>query len=374
MLWNRNFFLLLAANVLFHAAIYLLFPSLYRWMTDAWRFTQLQSAGTVVAFGLSLFLFGVFNSYLVDTFSRKHVCTRSIVLVALLSLAYPHVVAGWQVVALRILQGGLCGVALMATGSTLAIDVTPTHHRDDANRAFAWSSIVGMLAGLVAGIRGDTLMSDENLFYLSAVLLLASAALISMVRVCFRAPLDLPLCSSDRFLLPRALPPGLNMMTVPFVLGMLVVSVSDIRVFTGIGAGFLLWVPLRRAIKCPADGRVRILAGQLLMAAGLWLLHGGLSLPLRDVLGGGLIGLGMGVSVGLFLQMMISLPQHCERGTGYHTYRLLWETGLVLGVWAGSYMLLQGCSPYLAGLAVCVLSVAAYFACTRRYFKNHYNM
>lgn len=48
-----------------------------------------------------------------------------------------------------------------------------------------------------------------------------------MVEVCFRAPLDLPLLSLDRFLLFRTLIPGLNMMVVPFILGVLFSSIFD---------------------------------------------------------------------------------------------------------------------------------------------------
>lgn len=55
--------------------------------------------------------------------------------VSLATLAYPWTSATWQIVALRVLQGSAFGIALMATGSTLAIDVAPSHQRDGANRA-----------------------------------------------------------------------------------------------------------------------------------------------------------------------------------------------------------------------------------------------
>ena len=55
-------------------------------------------------------------------------------------------------------------------------------------------------------------------------------------------------------------------------------------------------------------------------------------------MGAGLLtGLGMGFSLLQFLRMMIRLPLHCERGTGYHTYQLLWESGVMLGVFFGKY-------------------------------------
>ena len=154
MLWNKNFTLLAAANVFFHAAVYMQFPVLHRWMTDVWGYTGVEAACMAVVFGLSLFIPGVFNSYLVDTFSRKQVCIRSMIVLGLATLAYPWTSATWQIVALRVLQGSAFGIALMATGSTLAIDVAPSHQRDGANRAFTWSGIAGMLAGVVIGLAG----------------------------------------------------------------------------------------------------------------------------------------------------------------------------------------------------------------------------
>ena len=81
-------------------------------------------------------------------------CTRSIMLLALVGILYPYVSSVEMVVLLRILQGALFGIVLMATGSTLAIDVTPSNNRNAANRVFTWSSIVGMLSGIIIGIEG----------------------------------------------------------------------------------------------------------------------------------------------------------------------------------------------------------------------------
>jgi MFS family permease len=94
-------------------------------MIQAWSCSELQAAGVTAVFGIALFLPGAFNNYLVDTFSRKNVCTRSIMLLALVGILYPYVSSVEMVVLLRILQGALFGIVLMATGSTLAIDVTP---------------------------------------------------------------------------------------------------------------------------------------------------------------------------------------------------------------------------------------------------------
>ena len=164
------------------------------------------------------------------------------IVLGLATVSYSWVSATWQIIALRILQGGAFGIALMSTGSTLAIDVASSHQRDRANRAFTWSGIVGMLVGILIGLTSVPHRGFEFLFSYSAALLVPAIALIGSVKVCFRAPLDLPLCSFDRFLLFRAIPPGVNMMAVPLVIGMIFVSVSDIYFYLCMGLGFALFI------------------------------------------------------------------------------------------------------------------------------------
>lgn len=372
MLWNRNFSLLIAANILLYIAVYMLFPLIHRWMIQAWSCSELQAAGVTAVFGIALFLPGAFNNYLVDTFSRKNVCTRSIMLLALVGILYPYVSSVEMVVLLRILQGALFGIVLMATGSTLAIDVTPSNNRNAANRVFTWSSIVGMLSGIIIGIEGGNDLSFDTLLYFSAFLCAVAIVLVSMVTVCFRAPLDLPLCSFDRFILFRTLLPGINMMTVPMVLGMLFIMISNAFFYLCIGSGFLIYLLVRQVFTRPMNGRIQIFIGQLFTGAGLMLLC---NADTGEYLYGAglLVGIGVGFSIGQFLRMMILLPLHCERGTGYHTYQLLWETGVMLGIWISQYVRQAGNNnPYQVALGICVIGFLLYQVYIHRYFTKHY--
>ena len=372
MLWNRNFSLLIAANILLYIAVYMLFPLIHRWMIQAWSCSELQAAGVTAVFGIALFLPGAFNNYLVDTFSRKNVCTRSIMLLALVGILYPYVSSVEMVVLLRILQGALFGIVLMATGSTLAIDVTPSNNRNAANRVFTWSSIVGMLSGIIIGIEGGIISVLIRLLYFSAFLCAVAIVLVSMVTVCFRAPLDLPLCSFDRFILFRTLLPGINMMTVPMVLGMLFIMISNAFFYLCIGSGFLIYLLVRQVFTRPMNGRIQIFIGQLFTGAGLMLLC---NADTGEYLYGAglLVGIGVGFSIGQFLRMMILLPLHCERGTGYHTYQLLWETGVMLGIWISQYVRQAGNNnPYQVALGICVIGFLLYQVYIHRYFTKHY--
>lgn len=366
-MWNRNFNLLLTANFFLYTAVYMLFPVLHRWMVGEGGYTNLQAGGTIAIFGISLYIFGVFNNYLVDTFKRKAVCTRSILLLALVGLIYPYSPGIGTIVALRVLQGALFGVVLMSMGSTLVIDVTPTHCRNRANLTFTWSGVLGMLCGIWGGYSLGDFLSFQHELYLFAILCVIPILLVSMVEVCFRAPLDLPLMSFDRFLLFRTLLPGLNMMVVPFILGVVFSTIFDSFFYICAMAGFVVFLLLDRMFRSQADGRFLNAVGLVLMGVALLMLY--LSDGRDSLWGAGfLLGLGMGLSLLQFLRMMIYLPLHCERGTGYHTYQLLWESGVMLGVVLGKYVEDSMKRQYLLALLVCMVGLLVYQVAIHRYF------
>lgn len=371
MLWNKNFTLLTLANLLLHVAAYSLFPLVYRWLIYEWHVTSLMASVASVAFGFSLCLPGIFNNYLVDTFSRKRVATYSIFVMALAGLLYPYLTSLWMVVMMRVLQGAVFGIALMATGSTLVIDVTSSSKRNAANRVFTWASVLGIGIGLTVGLQGEDFLAMEYLLYASAACCGIAGLLISMVEVCFRAPLNLPLCSTDRFILFRTLLPGINLLVVPFVLGVLFASIPDTFFYLCMTGGFLVYLLIRQLFRAPMSGRLQVLIGQLLTFIGLSLLMLRYSVVI-DGAGGVLVGLGTGFSLGQFLRMMVLLPLHCERGSGYHTFQMLWHAGMMCGFiipgWLWRYSALGF---YHVAMIVCLCGFLFYQIYIHGYFTRH---
>ena len=373
MLWNKNFSLLIAANILLFIGVYMLFPLFFQWMVKEWGFTVSQASILVALFAPAMFIPGAFNNYLVDTFSRKQVCIRSVIMLAAIGLISPYVPQQWMAVGLWMLQGVFFSLALMATGSTLVIDVTPSSKRNAANRVFTWTSILSTIFGLLIGLNGPSMLSISKLLYLSSALCGCSAFLITMVQVCFRAPLDLPLCSFDRFILFRTLLPGLNMLCVPIVLGMVLSAMPDALFYLSIVGGFIVYLLLRQLSSISQNGKLQVFLGQVLTLAGLVVLlvvDSGVHLHAS----GFLIGLGTGFSIGHFLQMMILLPMHCERGTSYQTFQLLWQLGFVaaLAVAVSGSVFSTSREVYEGAILVCIAGLLFYQLYTCRYFKEHY--
>lgn len=373
MLWNKNFSLLIAANILLFIGVYMLFPLFFQWMVKEWGCTVSQASILVALFAPAMFIPGAFNNYLVDTFSRKQVCIRSVIMLAAIGLISPYVSQQWMAVGLWMLQGVFFSLALMATGSTLVIDVTPSSKRNAANRVFTWTSILSTIFGLLIGLNGPSMLPIPKLLYLSSALCGCSAFLITMVQVCFRAPLDLPLCSFDRFILFRTLLPGLNMLCVPIVLGMVLSAMPDALFYLSIVGGFIVYLLLRQLSSISQNGKLQVFLGQVLTLAGLVVLlvvDSGVHLHAS----GFLIGLGTGFSIGHFLQMMILLPMHCERGTSYQTFQLLWQLGFVaaLAVAVSGSVFSTSQEVYEGAILVCIAGLLFYQLYTCRYFKEHY--
>ncbi len=401
-LWNNNYCLLLLANVLLYMATYALLPALYIHMSDSLKVDSDTAAVITISSGLSLGLFGVFNNYLVDTYKRQHVYICAIIGMAVCTFLYVYVHDVWAIAVLRILHGGCLGVALMVGGSTLAIDIAPGDKRDQANFYFAASGILGTLLGLALGnfFCSEIAPSMPNGFEVLMWLVIATYVFIilsiSAIEVCFRAPLNVSLCALDRFLLFRSLLPGLNMLLLPVVIGLflavnlgeytvnlreahpvqLFATLSDGYIYICMAAGYIVLLSVKHFFSWSMPDMKFLLFGTLLCLfalSSMWYVRGGVLFYASAVL----LGFSIGVVMSHFLKIMILLPNHCERGTGFHTFIMLREMGIALGVLLYIYAMrpLVG-SPnllYFYAIIPVVAALLIYLLFTKNYFlrKRH---
>lgn len=329
-LWTGNMILLSLSNFLLYASLYTMLPVLPLWIVRYWYCSYAEAGAAVAVFGLAMFLPGAFNSYLIDTFKRKSVCLIAMFLFVASGLLYPYVATVGWVALVRVLQGALFGIITMTTGSTLVIDVTASRRRTDANIAFAWAGRIGMAVGLALGVYIYPYWNFHHIIYTSMVLGALAWALVLAVKVPFRAPLSTSWFSLDHFLLPRTLWPGLNMMLVAIVFGILAAHVYNELFFVSILIGFILSLLLFRYVLSHTSGRSEVEWGQAAMIGGLLLLNFS-NMLMDSYIAGLLLGVGIGTTVSRFFVKMISLPRHCERGTGNNTYQLMWEAGVMGG-------------------------------------------
>jgi len=329
-LWTENMVLLSLSNFLLYASLYMMLPAMPLWIVQHWYCSYAEAGAATAVFGIAIFLPGMFNSYLIDTFKRKNVCFVAMFLFVASSLLYPYVATVGSIALVRAIQGGLFSLITMTTGSTLVIDVTASRRRTDANIAFIWTGRFGMAAGLALGIYIYPYWNFHHIIYTSMGLGALALALIPMVTVPFRAPLSTSWFSLDRFLLPHTLCPGVNMMMVAIIFGILAAHVYNELFFVCILIGFVLSLLLLRYVLSHTSGRSEVELGQAAMIGGLLLLAFTNSLR-ESYIAGVLLGTGIGTTVSRFFIKVISLSRHCERGTGNNTYQLMWEAGVMLG-------------------------------------------
>lgn len=381
-LWTHDFIRVYMSNLLLYTSLYMLLPVLPMYLVDRFGITLSEAGGISALFAIGLFISGPFYSYLIDSFRRKTICLLAYLAVIAILLGYTVIGSLIWVAILRIMQGSLFGIAT-TMGSTLAIDITDTSRRSEANTGFCWASKLGMVFGAMIGILIYRFAGLQEVLYASVGAGTFGLGFISLIHVAFRAPIGASLFSLDRFFLPRGWIPALNLILISSVFGLLLSSINmytetihmqkiTVHFFSLLAGGFILAMIANRFIFEKADLRAKVVSGLLLMSAALLLISTH-EQYLALITAAVLMGLGLGLVSSDFLHIFIKLCEHCQRGTANTTYRFAWEVGIALGVVSGCLIidLFSYISVFHIGLLVVVLSLLFYLFITVPYFKKH---
>ena len=159
-------------------------------------------------------------------------------------------------------------------------------------------------------------------------------------------------------------------MTVPFVLGTVLAGKPDYFFYLCIVLGFAIFWFIPKQIKKKADDIVRIVTGYIFMTLSVYFV----SVYQHHIVlcaAGVMMGLGVASAMCQYLKIMIKLPKHCERGTGYHTYQLMWEIGIMMGVALGFFVCrYYESDPLTLSGVICMAGLLGYLLFTRRYYQK----
>lgn len=300
------------ANFLLYASVYLTLPLLPQWVHGRLQLPLADASLTYLAFAAGMLAVGPFHAYLGDTYKRKRVLLCGVLLFMAAMLGLRFAATFGHFMGLALLQGMGFGLAENA-GLTLAIDITPSSRRSGSNKWFAGAARWGMLAGVLWGLRLWPAYDFSALAYQSlagggAVLFFASR-----IDVKFRAPIGLPVCSIDRFLLLRGWFPALNVALLTAVVGILLAS------------------------------------------AGLWgKFTVGLSVALLALL------------VVPLTTLFVRLSDHCQRGTANSTCQLSVEAGILAGLYVAHRTARVGD----AAIFLAVIGVLSFILLTLPYYHH----
>ena len=380
--WQRGFWLLAIANFLVAMSVYVLVPVMPLWLINGEGFSAGDAGLAMGAFGVGMFAFGGFCSYLVQRYRRNRICMDAILLmvicITLLQSFLQHdfgVVERWWIFAQRILFGAVYGLAEMVLASTLIIDKCSSAMRTEANHSTAWFSRFAVALGPMVGLLVYHITdSFWRVILVSDVCVIISLLLIRAVKFPFRAPDEnTHVFSLDRFFLPQGTPLFINIFLIMLPVGMLFSLALPWMFYAMMMAGFALALLAQRFVFQNAELKSEVVTGMILIVAAMQMMH---VYDINKVIfvAPTMIGLAIGLIGSRFLLFFIKLSRHCQRGTSSSTFLLGWESAIAIGIGLG-YMSFSGQADHLLLVAevISILAAAMYLAFTHRWFLNHKN-
>lgn len=380
-LWHRDFWLMAMANLLLTIAVYVLIPVMPKWLMQTENLTIQETGMIMGAFGVGIFLFGCFTSYLVQRFRRNIACIWAVVLMAaLLGWLYYLDLQKSQffdfpvLLVQRLALGAAFGVAQMILSSTLIIDTCESFQRTEANHSASWFSRFALSIGPLTGILIDRLAGFDKMILVAIGCTLVAIIFILLVHFPFRTPEEnVRVVSLDRFFLPQGWPLIINLILVTFVMGLLLSTTFSELFYVMVMLGFLVALLAQRFVFRDAEIESEVITGLVLIGVAVLMIltrHQtvvSFAAPM-------FIGFGLGIIGSRFLLFFIKLSRHCQRGTAQSTYFLAWEFGLALGVGMGYAVLEQQTSLVLqVGLCTTVVALLLYHFFTHGWYIRHKN-
>lgn len=379
-LWHKDFWLMAIANFLLAMTVYMLVPTMPRWLMDAQQFSAQDAGIAMAALGVGLFALGAFISYMVQHYRRNLVCIFAVLVEALLITALYYIdglhmrVANPMVVFVqRFAQGAVFGLAQMVLTSTLIIDTSESFQRTEANHSAAWFSRFALSMGPMAGLLIGRIAGFHYVLLATMACAMAVVVLVLLVNFPFRAPQDdIPTVSLDRFFLPHGFPLFVNLQLVTLAVGIILSVVMIEQFYSMMMVGFAVAILSQRFVFKNAELKSEVVTGLILMGVALLMMitrH----LPIVMYAAPLFIGMGVGLIGSRFLLFFIKLSRHCQRGTSQSTFLLGWESGIAWGVGAGVAIFQGNITAALIAALVLVIAALAMYHFTHNWFTNNKN-
>ena len=351
-LWNRNYCRVMAANFALFFAFYLLTPLLPLYLVERFDATK-DIVGLVLSgYTLTALLARPFSGFLVDTFPRKRVLMWCFFLFFLCFGGYLGASSLLLFTIVRTLHGAPFG-ALTVANSTVAIDVLPSSRRNEGIGYYGLSNNLAMAIAPTIAIYLYRLTDNFQLLFWVALVIagLGMAVDNGITLPAQKRSSEQPrrLYSLDRFFLLRGWLLAVNMAFFGFCFGVvsnyLAIYSRDVMGITGgTGTWFLLlagglMASRLQGARALREGRlVQNAAEGICLSCIAYVLFVACPNSVGYYGSALLLGFGNGHMWPAFLNMIISIARHNERGTANSTLLISWDVGIGLGVLAGGFV------------------------------------
>ncbi len=393
-LWNRNYCRVMAANFALFFAFYLLTPLLPLYLVERFDATKDVVGLVLSGYTLTALLARPFSGFLVDTFPRKRVLMACFFLFFIFFGGYLGASSLLLFTIVRTLHGAPFG-ALTVANSTVAIDVLPSSRRNEGIGYYGLSNNLAMAIAPTVAIYIYRLTDNfELLFWLA--LLIAGAGMLADAGVKLEKPKGGAgeaaaaaarsggLLRWDRFFLIRGWLLAVNMVFFGFCFGVvsnyLAIYSKDVMGITGgTGTWFLLlagglMASRLQGARALREGRlVENAAEGIALSSVAYLLFVACPNVFGYYASALLLGFGNGHMWPAFLNMIISMARHNERGTANSTLLISWDVGIGLGVLAGGVVseALSYEAAFWTVAASQFIGAILFFAFTRQSFERN---
>lgn len=351
-------------------AQYMLIPILPVVMAEVLNLSIATTGAVCIIMVLGMVLAGPFYSYLMDAYRRKSLCIFASFIVFMTTIGYTLIQKPLELLILCVVQGVAFGVANSSI-ITLGIDVNISDNRSKGNVMLGWFTRLGMILGVGLGSAVYLNYNFETLIIVSVLIGCAGLLFIAMIRIPFRAPIGLPICSLDRFFLPHTFLFFLNMILVAFVPGVLLPLIHfqmrdtflldewTVPYFAIAGAAFLLSLFVVKLLR-KQSLFLQALLGMITMLCAIC------ALILFDSVSGQLLsavllGVGLSIITPAFLLFFINLSSHCQRSTANITHLLSWKIGISSGLATSCYLTVNDSSGAAFRVAMLASALAILF-------------
>lgn len=378
-LWHKEFWYMAVAGLLLSAAMFTLVPVMPEWLTGHCGLSTGQTAIVMGISGIGSFLLGGFTSFLVQRYRRNIICLRAIFVFMLTFVALYYIERGSGFSGLftllclfRIVQGAVYGEARIVLGSTLIIDTCESFQRTAANHSAGWFMRFGLALGPAVALIAMPFGGLGMVLAVAACMCAAAYLLIAMVKFPFKAPDD-SLCkfSLDRFLLKDGWGLALNILPISTAVGLVLVSNQGLCFYSMMMCGFFLALLAQRFLFVRAEPKSEVVSGLLLVCAAIMIMMTGRAGAAQDM-AGVIFGCGIGIVFARFLLSLISMSDHCQRGTAQSTFFLTCELGVSVGISFGiGFFHDNTYALFSTALCVAAMSLALYLSFTHGWFMAH---
>ena len=343
-LFTRQFVLLCLSSVLFMSSFNMIIPELPTFLT---------ALGGEQYLGLNIALFTLmalisrpFSGRLVDTMGRVPVMVIGATMSSICGLFYPFVGSVLAYFALRTLHGMSTGFKPTGTTALLA-DIVPSHRRGEALGYLGISGSVGMAGGPALGGLVALHWGQNEMFYLSSFMALASVLVVLGMKETLPNPVrfrpGLLRVSWNQVYEPRVMAPTVVMALLTVAFGTVLTITPDLSDHLGLlnrGSYMSVFVLCSLMMRIVAGklsdrlGREPVLKiGVCFVIAGM-VVTGLATTQTVFLIGAALYGTSVGINAPTLFAWTVDLATEEERGKAMATMYI----GLELGIGGGALM------------------------------------